>query len=124
MFYGGDSYESMQATPEQKPGWFFDSNSSYIISGGLGGLGRSMARWMVSRGARNLILLSRSGAKNNVAQALIKELEVQGAKIMTPCCDVSDKHTLSRVLEDCSNWMPPIKGCIQGSMVLRVSPLL
>ena len=121
MFYGNDSYGSMQATPEQKPGWFFDCNASYIISGGLGGLGRSMARWMVSRGARNLILLSRSGPKNDVAQALIKELETQGAKIMTPCCDISDKNTLSRVLKDCSNWMPPIKGCIQGSMVLRVS---
>lgn len=123
MFHGDDSYDTTQATPEQKPGWFFDSNASYIISGGLGGLGRSMARWMVSRGARNLILLSRSGPKNNVAQALINDLEVQGAKIMTPCCDVSNKKTLSSVLKDCSNWMPPIKGCIQGSMVLRVSTL-
>ena len=80
-----------------------------------------MARWMVSRRARHIILLSRSGAKSDVAQTLVKELESQGARIMTPCCDVSDKDALSKVLKDCSEWMPPIKGCIQGSMVLRVS---
>lgn len=113
----------MQATPEQKPTWYFDSDASYVISGGLGGLGRSTARWMVSRKARNLILLSRSGAKDDVAQALINELECKGAKIMTPCCDVSDKGELTNVLKHCADQMPPIKGCIQGSMVLRVSSL-
>ena len=80
-----------------------------------------MARWMVSRKARNLILLSRSGAKDEVAKALIKEIECKGAKIMTPYCDVRDKNQLSNVLKNCALEMPPIKGCIQGSMVLRVS---
>lgn len=38
--------------PSRKPKYSFDPSASYAISGGLGGLGRSIARWMASRGAR------------------------------------------------------------------------
>ena len=39
-----------------------------------------MARWMVSRKVRDLILLSRSGVKNEAALALTKKLQIEGAK--------------------------------------------
>lgn len=105
--------------PSQKPTYHFDPNASYVISGGLGGLGRSMASWMVRRGAKNLILLSRFGPVRESGQKLIAELEAQGVRVAAPSCDVTSRQTLERVLEDCQNNMPPIKGCIQGSMVLK-----
>ncbi len=40
---------------------WFDSNKVYILVGGLGGLGLEVAYWMVTRGARKLVLVSRSG---------------------------------------------------------------
>lgn len=92
-----------------------------MIVGGLGGLGKIAARWLVGRGARNLILLSRSGPKSQESVALIEELQSTGARVMTPCCDVADSESLAAVISHCSEIMPPIKGCIQGAMVLRVS---
>ena len=75
---------------------------------------------MVGRGAKNLILLSRSGAHSAAAQDLLSELKEQGVRVMAPKCDVSSAESLSDALQMCAN-MPPIKGCIQGTMVLQVS---
>ncbi|KAJ5539524.1 hypothetical protein N7513_007856 [Penicillium frequentans] len=97
----------------------FSSHSTYVISGGLGGLGRTLARWLVSRGARYLILLSRSGPRTTEASNLIHELKKQGATVATPQVDVGHLAKLRQVLADLSSSMPPIRGCISGTMVLR-----
>lgn len=77
---------------------------------------------MVDRKARNLLLLSRSGAQTGAALELLEEMKSKGVKIVAPVCDISDERALLSVLETCSRTMPLIKGCIQGSMVLRVCP--
>ena len=41
---------------------------SYIITGGLGGFGLELAQWLLERGARKLVLTSRSGIRNGKAQ--------------------------------------------------------
>ncbi|KUI65003.1 Lovastatin diketide synthase LovF [Cytospora mali] len=67
-----------------KPTYNFSKDATYVIGGGLGGLGRSFARWMVRRGARHLILLSRSGPKSDATKDLIVELEAQRVYVATP----------------------------------------
>ena len=108
---------------ETKPDYHFHENSSYLIAGGLGGLGRSAARWMISRGVKYLILLSRSGAQSEAAIPLLEELKAKGAHVEAPACDVTIKDMLQKVLEDCAKTMPPVIGVIQGSMVLKVRSL-
>ncbi|KAH3325040.1 hypothetical protein EMGR_003173 [Emarellia grisea] len=77
---------------------------------------------MASRGAKNLILLSRSGATRDSAKELLRDLEDLGVRVATPRCDVSDRTSLRHALNECSAaGMPPVKGCIQGAMVLRDS---
>ncbi|KAI0902243.1 KR domain-containing protein [Annulohypoxylon nitens] len=100
------------------PGLMLDSNASYLIANGLEGLGREIVRWLVSRGARYLILLSRSGPQTDTASHLVTELEGRGVYVEKPCCDISDSATLKSVLTSCSEKMPPIKGCVQASMVM------
>ncbi|KAM3072030.1 hypothetical protein ACMFMF_007424 [Clarireedia jacksonii] len=111
----------VEAVLDTKPSSFLDSNATYVIAGGLGGLGRSISRWFVNRGARNLILLSRSGSQSIKSQSLIEELTSQGVCLQTPACDISDAKALKRTLDECLLDMPSIKGCIQASMVLRDS---
>ena len=109
-----------KAMPSVQPTYSFDENATYLISGGLGGIGRSIARWMAVRNAKHLILLSRSGVKTEAAQSLMDELKIGGVNAVAPICDVSDMASLASVLAKCSKEMPPIKGCIQASMVLKV----
>ena len=110
----------VQTILDTKPAYYFDPNATYIIAGGLGGLGRSVARWMARRRAMNLILLSRYGPRNDVAFDLIHELTTQGVHVEAPACDVVSTSSMLTMLGQCKNTMPPVKGCIQATMVLRV----
>ncbi|KAL9081942.1 MAG: hypothetical protein Q9159_006883 [Coniocarpon cinnabarinum] len=102
-----------------KPSYMFSTDATYVIAGGLGGLGRSAARWMAERGARHLILLSRSGTSNESSRAFVEDLKSQGVHVEAPACDVANLQRLQQVITELSSTMPPIKGCIQGTMVLR-----
>ncbi|KNG88668.1 polyketide synthase [Aspergillus nomiae NRRL 13137] len=101
-----------------EPSYLLSPDATYVIAGGLGGLGRSSARWMASMGAKHLILLSRSGPKTDASRQLIEELAKHGVNVRTPRCDVACMDALSAALLDCSD-LPPIKGCIQATMVLQ-----
>ncbi|KAF2278244.1 uncharacterized protein EI97DRAFT_248698 [Westerdykella ornata] len=97
----------------------FSPNATYAITGGLGGLGKSIAKFMVSRGARNLLLLSRQGGDGETAKPFVDALRASGVTVFAPKCDIGDEKTVSEVFREAEKNMPPIKGCIQGSMVLR-----
>lgn len=99
----------------------FKQNLSYVVAGGFGGLGRSIIRWMVDRGARHLIILSRSGPRTDAARSLVQELGSRGVHIATPEIDISDLRALQTSLAQLEGRhdMPPIRGCIQATVVLR-----
>lgn len=97
----------------------FRPDASYLLVGGLGGLGRAISTWMVEKGARNFIFLSRSGGKSPEAQAFIKDLEngnMGSATVVTG--DVSNIEDIQRALSAAKR---PIAGVLQMSMVLKVS---
>lgn len=100
-----------------------DPNATYLIAGGLGGLGRAVARWMVRHGARCLMLLSRYGPKADLALEMLAELRGQGIRVETPCCDISNRKSLATTLRNVGD-LPPFKGCIQASMVMKVRRLV
>lgn len=116
-----DDEDVITMIPSSKPTYKFDPHATYLIAGGLGGIGRSLSRWMASRGVNHLILLSRSTVYNEETRIFLQELKDRGVDVATPPCDVSNATRLKEVLASCSSSMPPIKGCIQASMVLQVS---
>lgn len=108
----------------QPKSWVFDSNQTYLIAGGLGAQGRVIAKWMVDKGARHLVLLSRSGLNGSKEAAVFVDgLQSRGASVQCPPCSIASPESLAAVLKYCTAHMPPIKGCIQAAMDLRVSPI-
>jgi short-subunit dehydrogenase len=103
-----------------KPSFVFDPRATYLIAGGLGGIGLSISRWMASRGVKNLLLLSRSGTLKDGALDFKAEIKEKGVRVELPACDVADKSSLRAVLKQHTRTMPPIKGCIQASVVVKV----
>ncbi|KAI0157245.1 hypothetical protein GGR57DRAFT_510816 [Xylariaceae sp. FL1272] len=97
--------------------WTFDPNASYVVAGGLGGLGRAVLSWMASQGARHLIVPSRSGSSSAAAAEVMAQLH--HVNIVAPKCDVGDFDAVSAMLKGCAEKMPPIKGCINAAMVLQ-----
>ncbi|KAK8009898.1 hypothetical protein PG990_008863, partial [Apiospora arundinis] len=105
--------------PTHRPAYGFEPQATYVISGGLGGLGREIMRWMSSRGARHFLVTSSRGVAGRAdVIAFIQEMEAQGVVIHAPASDISNRSVLQATLEEASKTMPPIKGCIQAAMVL------
>ena len=78
---------------------------------------------MTDHGAKNLIILSRSANAREKAGAFVAAMEKAGCAIKTVGCDISNSSDLSNALTSCSQDMPPIRGVIQGAMVLQDSIL-
>ncbi|KAJ4293521.1 hypothetical protein N0V90_008804 [Kalmusia sp. IMI 367209] len=95
------------------------ADATYILIGGTGGLGRSMAKWMVTKGARNIVLLSRSGALHGKAKDQIDALNASGANIIIRRCDVTDRSDVDALLTSGLVGLPRVRGIIHGAMVLH-----
>lgn len=96
-------------------------DATYIIVGGTGGLGRSMAKWMVQHGAGNIVLLSRRATVTPALEVLIAEGKEEGAQILVRQCDVADETSVSALLQWITTGanLPPVRGVIHSAMVLR-----
>ncbi|VUC33991.1 unnamed protein product [Clonostachys rosea] len=112
-------HDTVKAVLDRKPTTVLRPDATYMVAGGLGGLGRSMTAWLVDRGARYLILLARSGPRTQEAQEFVKSLTLRGIQVATPPCDISDADALRSVLIECASTMPPICGAIQATGLLR-----
>jgi NADPH:quinone reductase-like Zn-dependent oxidoreductase/NAD(P)-dependent dehydrogenase (short-subunit alcohol dehydrogenase family) len=96
-----------------------DPDATYLIVGGLGGLGRSLAREFVACGARHIAFLSRSGAATAEATEVLGELSSQGVLARAYRVDVADEASFLATMEQCSRELPAVRGVVQMAMVLR-----
>jgi myxalamid-type polyketide synthase MxaE and MxaD len=135
-FFGGRRHEArlVRWRPSGPPlPVGFRRDASYLITGGLAGLGLETARWMVRRGARRLVLVGRTplperrewasveeGSAAGRRIAAVRELEAMGAAVHVASVDVGDEDALGALLErhrrEC---LPPIRGVVHSAGVLR-----
>jgi acyl transferase domain-containing protein/acyl-CoA synthetase (AMP-forming)/AMP-acid ligase II/aryl carrier-like protein len=92
------------------------ADATYLITGGLGGIGLATAQWMVGQGARHLALLSRNAVQDVPA---LKELRNAGAVVQVFAADVSRETELAQVLSQIRRQMPPLRGVIHAAGVLE-----
>ncbi len=72
---------------------------SALVTGGTGALGAEVARWLVARGARHLVLASRRGPAAPGAAELAAELAEQGVSVSVVACDVAERAQLAELLD-------------------------
>ncbi|KAH8166023.1 hypothetical protein CIB48_g2204 [Xylaria polymorpha] len=106
---------TIAASPARQ-GFSLRADASYLLVGGLGGLGRSIAMWMVENGAKYFIFLSRSGGKKPHEETLIQALEGSGCTVDVVMGSVTEADSVFRAVGQARR---PIAGVIQLSMVLR-----
>ncbi|KAK5996188.1 Highly reducing polyketide synthase lcsB [Cladobotryum mycophilum] len=104
--------ESLKASPLPT----IRSDRSYLLVGGLGGLGRTVATWMVEHGARHIIFMSRSAAINAETNDYVEELSSQGCHVQLIQGSVSEISDVERVVRSAAM---PIAGVINLTLVLR-----
>ncbi len=94
-----------------------DPEGIHIVIGGVGGFGLAAARWLADRGARHLVLASRSGRLGEEAALDVATLESSGVSVRVATVDVADFASLRRMLLDIGQT-GRIKGIVNAAMIL------
>jgi amino acid adenylation domain-containing protein len=92
-------------------------DATYLVTGGLGGLGLLVAGRLVALGARHLVLAGRRPPSPDAATA-IALLEAEGAEVRVEQIDVSLRSDLQRLLAPASPSRPPLAGIVHAAGVL------
>ena len=95
-------------------------NASYLVVGGVGGIGKSVCQWLARHGAKQIIVVSRSARLDRI-QPFVSDMAELGCAVHAVACDIADSAALFTALDSCAETLPPIRGVIQGAMVLQDS---
>ena len=101
-----------------------ETEGTYIVAGGMGDLGQKVCHLMVSRGAKHIVVLSRSPLSHEKSGAIQENLRLilPDLMIYAITCDISDLSKVQEVaykLEE--KGLPPVKGVVHSAAVLQVS---
>jgi acyl transferase domain-containing protein/acyl carrier protein len=86
-------------------------DGSYLITGGLGGLGLAVAEQLAAKGAKHLVLAGRRGITSSDTQETIVQLEEAGAKVEVVRADISVESDVTRLLD----MSKPLRGIIHAA---------
>ncbi|MEM1381833.1 MAG: SDR family NAD(P)-dependent oxidoreductase [Pseudomonadota bacterium] len=98
-------------------GRFLTSTGTFLVAGGLGQLGLTLARWLVEKGARALALISR-GAPTDSSRSVMEAMAKDGIRVEAYACDIADETSLSLVIEAIEREMPPLAGVVHAAGVV------
>ncbi len=102
---------------EPADAFVLEADASYLITGGLGGLGLAAARWMVAQGARHVLLLGRSDPSEAAREAILA-MEETGAQVRAWPADVSRPADVDDALAYVRENMPPLRGVVHAAGVV------
>jgi short-subunit dehydrogenase/acyl carrier protein len=93
---------------------------TYLITGGLGGLGLEVTKWLAQSGARHLVLLGRRERTALPPKAIeaVNALERTGAQVVIVQADVAREDQVAAVLQQIDRTMPPLCGIVHAAGVL------
>lgn len=94
------------------------AGGTHVVTGAFGGFGLETAKWLVDRGARNLVLVGRRIAASLEARQVLERFKREGVNVLAAACDVSDAMSVQKLFEKIDASMPPVSGVIHSAMVL------
>ena len=103
--------------------WTPRPDATYLISGGLSGLGLQVAQWLADQGAERLVLIGRR-AITAATEERLGPLRAAGADVMAESLDVSDEAGLRALLGKIRAQGPPLRGVWHSAGVLDDAGLL
>jgi polyketide synthase 5 len=112
---------SVVLPPEQAP--VFRRDGSYIITGGLGGIGLFLAEKMAAAGAGRIVLSSRSEPTQKALET-IELIGAIGSDVVVERGDIADRATAERLVATATATGLPLRGVLHGAAVVEDATLL
>jgi polyketide synthase 5 len=100
----------------------FRPDGSYIITGGLGGLGLFLAEKLAAAGCGRIVLSSRSQPSEEAA-ATIEMIRAGGADIAVECGDIAERATADRLVAAATSTGLPLRGVLHAAAVVEDATL-
>jgi len=98
-------------------------DATYLVTGGLKGLGLLAAQWLADEGARHLVLAGR-GAPEATALATLDALAAGGVQVQCVAADVATAHGVASIMAALTTGVPPLGGVLHCAGVLDDGVLL
>ncbi|KAK9875949.1 hypothetical protein WA026_011050 [Henosepilachna vigintioctopunctata] len=93
---------------------------SHIIVGGLGGFGLELADWLVLRGAKNIVLTSRSGVKTGYQAYRLNIWKSYGVLVVISTADITTEAGCENIISEAEK-LGPVESIFNLAVVLRDS---
>ena len=100
-----------------------DPEALYLVTGGFGGFGRSLTRWLAEKGARHLVLTSRQGSASPGAEEFIAGLRAAGSEVVAVAADIGTPEGVEAVMHSVRASGRALKGVFHLAMVIDDAPL-
>jgi len=98
-------------------------DATYLVTGGFGGFGLEVAGWLVSKGARHLALVGRSGASSPAARQTVASLRHCGAEVLEIAADISNEAAVQELVARAQSQLPTLRGIFHAAAVLNDAPI-
>ncbi|GAB2657145.1 type I polyketide synthase [Nocardia goodfellowii] len=92
-----------------------DAGASYLITGGFGGFGLAIGRWLTVRGARRLVLVGRSGASTEDARRQLEAWHAAGVEVVQEQADVTDPEAIAAIVGRADLPDRPLRGVFHAA---------
>ena len=103
--------------PEPRPAVVrLRGDATYLVTGGVEGVGRRVAAWLAERGA-GTIVLAEPRAPGPEAEAAMAGLRAHGATVAVEIADVSNGEAVATMLARIGEHLPPLAGVVHGAGV-------
>lgn len=114
------SRKSAPVVKPQDPPRRLRKNGAYLITGGAGGIGREMARWLAETAQARLIVLSRNAREDASLRA---DIEAHGGEVMFVPADLADPDATALALDAVAQRFGRLNGIVHAAGVLDDAPL-
>lgn len=118
-----DPTAQVKAVVASSPAPRIRADGAYLVTGGLGGFGFEIAKWLASQGAGHVVLAGRKGPETPGAREMIAELQRRGCGVTALAADISDAQSVSEMFKSIGQLDQPFRGVFHAAGILDDAPV-